>query len=254
MKIVRIEFRRMRNEEHFYCMSDMDKLFMSAFVQRSLSQMDIIDADYTIFKELLRKEDVAIERVAKNDLTDPIVDADTVRDNMHIGLRTFVSAYAYHSDAEKVEAARKLTIVLDHYGDIRRKSYNEESAAIHNIVQDINENYADEAELIGADEWVAGLEDANTRFGELMNQRYDDNASLEEIDLPQTRTDIDIVFGRLRDMVEATNLMSGGVTFADLINRMNERLMYYKNTLATRKGRAEAEKKKKEDPTVPTEE
>lgn len=246
MKIIRIEFRSLRNEEHFQFMTDMNKLFNPVLTIEGEQYVTIRNL-YFEFGELYHKEDAAIERIRRNILTDPIADADMLRDNLYRGLMLFIDAFTYHSDPAKIEAARKLKIIVDNYGDFRRKSYNEETATIYNFVQDVKERCTDDLRLIGGDEWLSKLDKANGAFETLMSERYGNNVENEAIDLRQTRLAIDEAFMKIRNAIEATNLLSGGTTYAELIQQMNERIAYYKNTIATRKGVAKAKKEREEE-------
>lgn len=249
-KIIRIDFPRLRNEEHFQFGTDMITLFNQNFIQRSVEAATLY-SKYDEYTQLLEKEDMLIERIKKNMLTDPIGDADRLRDNTASGVSHIANAYAFNANPEKVEAARKIKIIIKHYGNLREKSYNEETASIYNFIQDVRNTCADEMELIGLTPWIEEFEEQNRAFEELMNQRFNEQANQDDSDLRELRKQVDKVFAELRDFIEAINLMSGGVTYTDLINQMNQRIEYYKNTLATRKGRADAKKDKEEGENDP---
>ena len=238
--IQRFDQSRLHNEEHFQFATDIKGLFADAFVQRSLGKIDPL---WMRYQDLWRKEDIGMENIRKSVLTDPLTERDGNRDGVFYGIKEIVHANSRSIRSELVEAARKLTIVLNHYGDVAKQGYNKQTASIYNLLQEFNDNYADEVETLGLGIWVEDLETANKAVEEIMNERYDENVGEEEVNVRQTRLELDDTYNQIVDIIEASNRLND--SFGTLIERMNERIAYYKNTIATRKGRAEANKEKK---------
>ena len=235
MKILKIDLSRLRNEEHFQFMTDTRNLIR----HEDPTKLNVVQL-FAQFTALCEQEDIALERIRKNVLTDPIGEQDALQDSISLGFELLVQAYSHSTNAAKVEAARKIQIIIDHYGDFRRKSYNEETAIIHNFIQDLRSRCSGEITTLNANEWVDDLAGANHRFKQLMNERFDNNAGEASIKVLDVRKSIDRVYNQLTDRISASILLNGEADYAAFVNKLNERITYFKNTLAQRKGRANA--------------
>jgi hypothetical protein len=148
-----------------------------------------------------------------------------------------VEAFSYHPNVAKVQAAENIRMVIDHYGDLRSKSYNEETASIHNLLEDVNSRYAANVALLGIEEWIDELSVANRAFHDLMSQRFD-TAAQEITNLREVRKAIDRVYGAIVDRINASILLYGEEPYAEFVKKLNERIAYFKTTVAIRRGRA----------------
>ncbi|MDR1864305.1 MAG: DUF6261 family protein [Bacteroidales bacterium] len=238
MKIVKVNLWNLRNEEHFQLMTDVKGLAGSV----GASALGI-DPLFAAFVPLLEKEDTAMETIRKHELTDSITEADTQRDSVYRGLTLLVEAYGHSLNEAKREAASRIRAVIDHYGDFRYKSYNEETATIGNFLQDLNSRCAADVALLNGQEWIDELTAANRTFDDLMNRRFDDRAGQEMIRLRETRREVDNIYGQMTDRIEALILLNGEAAFSGFVNRLNERISYFKNTLLQRQKRTAAKKK-----------
>ncbi len=239
MKITKMDTRNLRNEEHFQFMTDVKNLIRSVGEE----ELNVAD-DFSQFAALYDKEDIALEAIRKSTLTDPIADADAERDSIYRGLVLLIQTYAYSTSPDRVKAARNMQIVIDHYGDFRSKPYNEETATIYNFLQDMNDRCAADIAALNAQEWITDLANANQKFSVLMNERFDEGAAKETVNLRNIRMEIDKVYNLMTDRVNASVLLNGKEAYADFVNKLNERIAYFKNTIAQRKGRVKAKKEK----------
>ncbi|MDR2626883.1 MAG: DUF6261 family protein, partial [Dysgonamonadaceae bacterium] len=92
--------------------------------------------------------------------------------------------------------------------------------------------------VLNAQEWIDDLAAANQAFDDLMNQRFDAAAGRETINLYNTRKEIDLVYTAITERINASILLNGEADYADFVNKLNERIAYYKHTVSVRKGRA----------------
>jgi hypothetical protein len=114
-----------------------------------------------------------------------------------------VEAFKYHPDSAKVQAAENIRMVINHYGDLRSKSYNEETASIHNLLENVNSRYAADVALLGIEEWIDELSVANRAFHDLMSQRFDTVAQ-EITNLREVRKEVNRVYGAIVDRINAS--------------------------------------------------
>jgi hypothetical protein len=230
MKIARLHLKSLRNEEHFQFMTDTKGL-----VEQTGAETLNIASLYPSFLNLYDREDIALEVIRKSPLTDLIAGADAVRENPYRGLVLLTEAYEHSSDEAEVQAAQNIRVVIDHYGDFRSKPYNEETATIYNFLQDINSRCAADIAVLNAQSWLDELASSNQAFDDLMNQRFDDAAGREIISLYETRKEIDLVYTEITERINASILLNGEAAYADFVNKLNERIVYFKHTLSVRK-------------------
>jgi hypothetical protein len=70
-----------------------------------------------------------------------------------------------------------------------------------------------------------------------MNRRFDAEAGQQVINLRETRKEIDKVYTDITERINAFALVDDENDYSDFINKLNERIVYFKNTLSIRKGR-----------------
>lgn len=113
-----------------------------------------IEAAWAIYVPAYEKETGALDIIRKSSLTDRIAAADNGRDSLNSGLDDTVKGALNHFNKAKKEAAHRLQVTLDHYGNINRKSYDEETAAINSLVADLNGQYATNVATLKLEDWV----------------------------------------------------------------------------------------------------
>ena len=243
MKVTTISLSKLRNNEYYRFMMEVKDIIGSAFINltAAASTMNNLETLWKKMKDLLKLLDVAIISLDKSELTQPVVEADVVRDKVYRGLVLYVEAYSNSMEAEDVEAARRLQVLIDNYGDFRRRPFNEESAMIDNFLQDLKMMHMDNMEAIGADDWLTQLENSNNEFKKLTNDRHDEWVMQIREEVYGLRVQIDEVYHQIINLLEIGSTLEGGI-YSKLIDKVSERVSYYKNTLATRKGRLDAKK------------
>lgn len=241
------------NEEHLQLMSSIAGVVEEALISQAngSSMSENILSMNNLFKEKIAQEDEAIIVLRKNELTNPIAGADRERDTINSGFKFYVRAYANSLEVEKEEAARRIQVLIDNYGDLSRRSYNKQSEATRNFLQDIDRYNASDIETIDAGWWIEQLEKKNNNVIELMDDRFSLNATRATEAVREIRVEIDRIYYQIAAMLEAGYILSEGASYGSIIDHINERLRYYKTTLAQRKGRGDAKKDKEESEDNP---
>ncbi|MDR3093487.1 MAG: DUF6261 family protein, partial [Bacteroidales bacterium] len=153
--IKKIDTRQFRNKTHFEFMSEMNGLFAS-----TPTGVEKIAVKTDQFAALLADEDVAVITVRKYENTDAIAQMDADRDNVFRGIRSLLQAALRDFDPQMKEAAGRLKIIFDTYGNVPRLNYDEETAAIDNLMQELDARRPDvEATAIGR--WTEELRRLN---------------------------------------------------------------------------------------------
>lgn len=233
MKILRLNKHHLRNEEHFQFQTDVKTLIESLDAEQLK-----ISSLFEHFLEVYLKEDEALEKIRKSLLTDPITDLDRKRDELFMNFKQLVKSHFSHFQTEKAEAARKIQTLIDHYGNITKKSYNETTASVYNFIQDIEASFSNELQTLNAKDWIVQLKSFNNEFEELMNERHDEKAKNQSSNLRFIRDEVDNIYLSITEKIEALSLLHNdeGI-YSDFIARLNARIEYYKHTLTHRKSK-----------------
>ncbi|MDR2882463.1 MAG: DUF6261 family protein [Alistipes sp.] len=115
MKIDGLKLGHLRNDEHFQFMTEV----YDAFREADPAALRV-EAQFEAFAALYRVEDAVLKKITRSALTAEIHDADAERDRVFRGLADAVRSAANHFSPAVAEAAGRLRIVFDAYGNVAR--------------------------------------------------------------------------------------------------------------------------------------
>ena len=233
MKIKSIDLTRLHNAEHFQFCYEMNELIVK-YTPTAIDAQTL----YPAFEQAVTDEDQSFKIVQKSALSKEIELADKKRDTTFAGLRAQVKAQVKHFDADAAAAAYRLQVLFDAYGDIARKSLDQETADITNLVQDLNGKHKADVETIGFTSWVEQLDTENQSFDALMKQRFDEYAEKTAITRLRTaRGATDDAYRAIVTRVNAGIVFNGEEKYRSFVLDLNVRIDRYNNVMAQRKGK-----------------
>ncbi len=241
MKIEKVNFSKLRNDEHFQCQTEF-KTLIEEFTAEKLKIEELFTKNYL---PLYAQQDEAILKITKNSFTEARENADEKRDNTFRGMQNMVKANLCHFDPSVVEAAKRLKIVFDTYGYIYRLPLQEETSAVYNFVQELKGKYSKDVEMLKIKDWVDVLEKDNIAFEKLTKESYNEEAAKTDLQAKEVRTQIDLVFRQIIERLEALMLIEGEAAYIDFVRKLNVQLEKCANTLAQREGRNAKKKEEK---------
>lgn len=224
-----------RNNEHFQFMTDVDQLITTA------TPLELaIDGLYPSFKTALTAEDATMRTELGSIRSKTIEDLNALRGKTWNAISLRVKSTQLSPIAMEAESAMIIKRIIDLYGDVRSKTLNEESAAITNLVNDLmqpaNTNHLN---LNGIFTWVNELKMENEHFQTVFNERNAEFAERESGDVRAIRLQIDPLYEKLVERINATIVMEIAKPAAiSFVSQLNEKIKYYKTTLAARATRA----------------
>lgn len=248
-KISNLPLYKLRNGEYFQFMSDFKDLLegLTPATIHSETEFTDFDAALTRLDDELRVDQGSV-------LTQQLQNIDLDRDNTWRAIDMRISATLLCTIEEEVEAAKRLRRLFDLYGDIRRLSYNEETAALTNLTGDlakpVNTGFTT---TCGLNTWVTRLSDLNEAFKAKQNERDTELANKNSGNAKAVRVDIDPLYQLMIERVNA--LVSLNMQTPDIesfIKELNQKIKTLDNTLAAREGRASSEEE--DNPVDPVEE
>ena len=230
MKVKSIHLHFLRNNEIFQFHTEFGKLVKDLDPSK-LKIEQLFDKYQVLYKDL----DDAMLKISKSAITADITAADQRRDSIFRGMIDANKAALNHFDTEKTEAARRLQIVFDTYGNIARMTLNEQTAATYNLLQELNNKHAADIAAAGIADWVKELEKQNNAFGDLMRDRFDETAAKTSLKVRQVRTDIDSAYRNIVQGITGLAMVDGNGVYDEFINRLNAIVDKYNNNLAQSK-------------------
>jgi uncharacterized protein (TIGR02145 family) len=172
MKISKIHLNNLRNDAHFQFHAEFRDL-----VAKHGAEALKVKPQFDAYMPLYDRVDEALKKIVKSEFTAKIHEADKARDEIYTGMAETNTAALKHFNPQTREAAARLKILFDTYGNVASKPLNEETSAIYNILQELHGGFASDAATVGISQWVAELQTRNVAFENLVKERFDETAS-----------------------------------------------------------------------------
>jgi hypothetical protein len=232
MLIIRLSYESLRNEVHVEYNDTIDGIV----IKHNPQTLGILPL-YTPYKTAVDVETGALDVIRKSGYTGKISDQDQVRDDIFRGLVESVQSSCHHFNPDKRKAAGKIIVVLDHYGNIAAKAFDQETAAIDDLLRELNDNHAADVQLLSLTEWLVQLDAENQTFKRLMSERYVEVAQRPATRMKAARAETDKALRAMLHTVEALVTVNGVDAYQSFINELNAVSERYKNQLAQASGR-----------------
>lgn len=239
MKIESLDLKSLRNEEHCQFMADA----VTVIAKHKAEALQVV-AEFNSLKAAQAIELSLLERLSKSFATDSLTDLDAKRDSLFHGLALSIESAMYHYDPSKVAVAKRISIVMKEYGNVARKTYNAESAALSKFTIEANTIYEKDFAALGLTEWISCLEEANNEFQAVMHKRYEEAAGKAEGNMKDVRPASDAAYVALCSKLDAYLLITSDAIYETVSKAMNAVVDKYANSLATRKGKNAANTEK----------
>jgi hypothetical protein len=231
VKISNFTLLLLRNDAHFQFIADFRDL-----VTDEGAETLKIAPQFETLTALYQREDEALKKITKSEFTAKIQDADKARDEMFTGMAEITKACLKHYDEAVREAATRLKIVLDTYKHIDKKNLIEQTAAVTNILQELNGKYAPDVTAVGVGGWAAQLQARNNALNALIKERFDESAARTDIVLKDARLEVDKQYKIIVERINALAVVEGPETYESFIRRLNAIIAKYLSMGLGRRG------------------
>jgi hypothetical protein len=223
MKIAKINFHYLRNEAHYQFMLLVRKLFTN------YQQVSVIVADLLVrLYELIGLEGQLVDAIKGSIYTEKIAEADRRIDRDIAGINAAVESALRHFDPAVVEAAKILELRLKSFhGEIEKKAYEEESAAVKILIADLQNSYEPQVTLLGLVDWLQELDAAQTDFEQLFIRRNKELASRPQEKLREVRKEEDAVYHSIVERIDAYGSLNGYDVTGEFIEELNREVTYF---------------------------
>lgn len=236
MEILTLYLKSLRNEEHIKFHNDVHGL-ITQYTPALLG----IESKMIAYVDAIGIENKALNPVRASDVTEEVSDADFDRDGTHRGFVGTIRSALKHFDPNVAKAANRIYRLLDAAGDVTIKPYDQETAAINKLIEELEGAYAADVATVGVASWVQGLKAKNQAFDALLNQRYAEDKAKYYYDMQAARKQTDKAYRDVVKRIHALIEVNGEASYADFVTELNQRIESRIQVLATRKGRNAAD-------------
>ena len=155
----------------------------------------MIVSQNTALVAAVQAEDEAYRTITRSPLSDQIAEADQVRDNTFVGLRTMVEALGRVGTAAQKEAAPRLLQAMRDYQVNISEGYELESTHIAQLIQQLEVSpLADDCTTLAVTALVSQLKTENQQVQTLIAQRNEQQAGIDSQAMQRARQAADLVY------------------------------------------------------------
>ena len=155
----------------------------------------MIVSQNTALVAAVQAEDEAYRTITRSPLSDQIAEADQVRDNTFVGLRTMVEALGRVGTAAQKEAAPRVLQAMRDYQVNISEGYELESTHIAQLIQQLEVSpLADDCTTLAVTALVSQLKTENQQVQTLIAQRNEQQAGIDTAAMQRARQAADLVY------------------------------------------------------------
>ena len=231
MNIKKIDLSRFRNDEHFQFHTEVKEL-INMFDAEKLN----IIAQFNTYKSCYLFEDEAYKKIIKSAITKDIEAASRRRGIIFSGMAGIIKSALKHFNKDVAEAAYRIKILFDTYGNLSEKPLNEATSAIYNFIQELlSKSREKDVEAVHLKEWIIQLEVENKNVESLIMKRDDENSVKTHLSMKECRLELDRAYISIVELINAMILIEGNSKYSAFVDRINTCIDRYGQLLARRK-------------------
>jgi hypothetical protein len=234
MKIKNVHLNNFRNNEHVQFQTRFKGL-----IERLSAMMLKIEALFNIYLLLYTQEIEAFDVIRKSDFVQLSEDADNLRDNTFRGMCNALESAHRHFRSEIRQAAVRLQVVFDYYGDLAKETREGETADMNKFIADLKGKYAADVAIVGLSEWVIELKINNDAFDQLKQNKTTEASVRTQLKMKQERAKVDTAYSNITAQINALILVEGEANYAVVTNELNALIDEYNLIIAKRKASGE---------------
>ncbi|MDR1644707.1 MAG: DUF6261 family protein [Tannerellaceae bacterium] len=233
MKINKFNYTYLRNETHVEFHATI-----SLLIEKVTAIALNIVAEYAAYKAAYDRETGLLDLIRTSRYTREIKEQDRKRNGIYRGFLLAVRSAMEHFDPAKRQAAKHIYFVLRAYGNICRKPLDAKTAAIDDLLRELNGHPA--VGILGIGEWLTELQAVNQHFRNLMEARYHETSRRPTEQMRATRKEVDKLYMQMIRRLEALLIVQGDSVSAGFVNELNVVVGRYKNIIAQQAGARQA--------------
>lgn len=169
--------------------------------------------------------DNALKRDYVNPFTQTMISTDRSRDDRFIGFKAYVAACKYRKNKNWLIAAEELERLIDRYGgELYKMSYAEESAALDNLIADLQTAPFKKAiRTIQANDWQDEMIEEHEAF-KALNQKRNETEDPNTETIGDTRKPAIRALRSLLSMIRLQEEAMDNPALSDLVAQLNKHI------------------------------
>jgi hypothetical protein len=224
MKILRIKLRLLRNEAHL----QFTEMSFLPLLSNYPAIVNIVAAQMGDFQRNVYLESQLVDAEKSSEYTKKLAAADKRRDKAVSGMSRVIKAAISYFDPAVADAAARLELRLKAFRTaIRNKPYEEESAAVRILLNDLVTTHASDVAALNIKGWVDELAAAEVEFDDLFVKRNDEVTSRPKEKLRDVRKKVDTLYRKMISLIEAFGELNGYDTLDEFIDKLNGYIRYF---------------------------
>jgi hypothetical protein len=204
----------------------------------------------TILHTCVDKEDLCYKSGGKSDISVAKEEIDKERDRLVIGFKELVKSSLHHFEDNIRKAASRIKLIVDKYNrptPIQHLSYDAETVAITNLLQELEEKYQSDVDAIGAKNWLQQLNIKNDEFKELILSYNEQQSEKPTFTAAEARKETDAAYVEFVKAVEGLVILEKSEPdFVAFAKELNTYIKHYNDLVAQHKGRLHANEEPEE--------
>jgi hypothetical protein len=230
MEIQKFDLHSQRNAAHYQFQTD----FNSTIIKYTPQALGIVD-DYAAYTPLFEDEGVALVAITKSATTENIETADKNRDFVFRGIADKVTNSLNHFDPVVREAAKRVKVIFDTYGNLAPKPNDEESGLITKLIADVRTKVPRDISNMSLVDWIAELERQNNVFIALEADRNSEEAKRSDLRMKQVRVVVDAAYNKIVKRINALIIVNGEAPYVEFVKELNARIGRAQDAIAQSK-------------------
>jgi hypothetical protein len=192
------------------------------------------------YKAAVVELDDTIDVFSASELAKASARIDEVRDRKYSAFKAFTKVMINDDDEAKTAAAERIIVVLrnseQELGNPLTLGMVKESTALSSLVRNL-EPLASDIQLIGAEDKLNNLKEANQSFIDLQFDRHIEKSTKHSGDTKAARSSVDTIYKNIIARINARILLHGEESFSTYVKAQNDVIAKHKALVAQRKGR-----------------
>ena len=226
VKIDDIKLNRLRNEIHFQFCTDFKNL-----VVKFNSMLLKIESHFNLFCMFYEQESQCLKLILQNEPAEQLNSADQRRDVAFRGLVDSVRISLDHFNPFVADSAKRLNLLFKWYNNLSGKSFDEETTAIRNLLDELRGKFAVDVSTVGITAWIDELEIHNRSFALLMEVCSKNSTGKTGLRIKNLRVEIDRLYFTMAERINALMLVENNSFYEQFICELNSHIGRYENKL-----------------------
>ena len=231
-KILSIRFKGLKTAESFELLKECLNLAMNdeKVSVRFASRVSLLQAVVNDFDDQLLKP-------RKTGFTDDVVASRDTMTDAYCSFRAIIDGMCIYAPTAALKAsAKKVQLVLDTYNITPRMTQVERKGLIYNLGEDLSaDDLASEVKALGMEMWVKGMIHERDVFSQTLDKRTYATPTKGTRHLSASRGAAEKEFRAFASIVNAIAALEGVTDYDPFIEKVNQKLSFYRQTLANRR-------------------